>query len=396
MRNREYGNLAAAAAVPAALSPRNANPGPSEADVLPGPGAKRKLPRVEAIDFARGLAVSLMILSHGVKGLLRFDQFPAWGLVPIHLITKFSSSLFFLVFGVALAVVHLPHVGTARWPEKRMRLLVRGVRIFFWYKVLTIVEMFALYKPAEIIDTLLYRAFPVYVEILGYYAIALLWMPFALPAWKKAHLSLKLAAPFVVGVGAYVLAQRFGFFGSESLQAILVEHEKHYTWGQLTRLPLVMVGLLLGEFYLWNREKGRSAVWPVMVSAGLACALFAAFLVVKKAGIGEELVRIALNEGKHPPELDFSLFSVGGAFLLLAGALLGGNFLARALKPITIIGQDALQAFVFHIFVIFVFYRYLFGYWHQISYEHALALTGLLIGMTALWIKTVSWVKARS
>ncbi|RZA02488.1 MAG: DUF1624 domain-containing protein, partial [Proteobacteria bacterium] len=146
----------------------------------------RKKPRIEAIDFARGLAVTLMILSHGIKGLLTFEQFPAWGLVPIHLITKLSSSLFFLVFGLSLAIVHLPKVGTSQWPEKRTKLLLRGLKILFWYKVLTIVEMFSLYTREDILNTLLYKAFPVYVEILGYYAIALIWIPFALPLWKKA------------------------------------------------------------------------------------------------------------------------------------------------------------------------------------------------------------------
>ena len=70
-----------------------------------------------------------MILSHGVKGLISFDDYPTWGLVPIHLVTKFSSSLFILVFGVCLAVAYMPHVGTARWSEKRKGLLIRGLTI---------------------------------------------------------------------------------------------------------------------------------------------------------------------------------------------------------------------------------------------------------------------------
>ena len=73
--------------------------------------------RIEALDLARGFAIALMILSHGVKGLLSFDDFPQWGLVPIHLVTKFSSSLFILVFGISLAVAFLPDVNTARWGD---------------------------------------------------------------------------------------------------------------------------------------------------------------------------------------------------------------------------------------------------------------------------------------
>ena len=394
MRNRD---LAAAAAPETG----RVYPLPSASPALPAerpaltPEAKPKQGRIEAIDFARGLAVTLMILSHGVKGLLTFEQFPAWGLVPIHLITKFSSSLFFLVFGLSLAIVHLPAVGTARWPAKRTRLLVRGIKILFWYKVLTIVEMFALYSREDILNTLTYSAFPVYVEILGYYAIALLWIPFALPAWKKTPLALKLAAPLLAGVGAYY-AHHYVDFGSVGLQAILVEHQNHYTWGQLTRLPLVLLGVLVGEFYLWNRDRKGNYFWPSAISLGAAALLLGAFYWLKETPLAAEFLSFAMNEGKHPPERDFTLFSVGGAFLLLSLSFFGGNFLARALRPITIIGQDALQAFVCHIFVIFVFYRYLFDYFHKTTYEHALLLTGLLIGITAVWIKTVSWVKVRS
>mgnify|MGYP006148611571 CR=1 FL=1 len=54
-----------------------------------------------------------MILSHGTNGLMPFDDFPAWGQVPVHAITKFSSSLFVMVFGIAQEQVRVtsPFVG---------------------------------------------------------------------------------------------------------------------------------------------------------------------------------------------------------------------------------------------------------------------------------------------
>ncbi|RYZ97791.1 MAG: hypothetical protein EOP11_21550, partial [Proteobacteria bacterium] len=225
--------------------------------------------------------------------------------------------------------------------------------------------------------------------------IALIWIPFALPLWKKAPLALRMLAPLGAGVLAYYAHHHIDF-GSAGLQAILVEHKDHYTWGQLTRLPLVLLGLLVGEFYLWNRSRKGNYFWPAMVSFGSAAILLGCFYALKERPLAAEFLSFAMNEGKHPPERDFTLFSVGGAFCLLGIAFFGGNILAKALKPITIIGQDALQAFICHIFVIFVFYRYLFDYFHKTTYDHALLLTGLLIGITAVWIKTVSWVKARS
>jgi len=356
--------------------------------------------RVEALDLARGIAVTLMILSHGVKGLLTFDDIPIWGLVPIHLLTKLSSSLFILVFGMSLAVAYLPHVGTTAWPAKRRKLLVRGLIVFFWYKVLTIVEMFHLYSREDILNALLYRGFPVYVEILGFYALALLWIPWALPAWTAVPRWLKLASPVILVVLSHGLSSRFDFFGSESLRAILVEQENHYTWGQLARMPLVLTGLMAGELVATARRSGGRLL-PTGVFASIGALLLCAFTLRSWPRVSEVLEAIARNEGKHPPDLTFLLFSVGGAFMVLAVCLVsdGGRIsllLKPVSKPLSLIGANALQAFVFHIFVLFVFYRFLFNFWHAIPYSHALGLTVLLIAMTSLWIKIIQWVRRKS
>ncbi|MFN2360322.1 MAG: heparan-alpha-glucosaminide N-acetyltransferase domain-containing protein [Marinobacter sp.] len=350
--------------------------------------------RVDAIDFARGIAVTLMILSHGVKGLLDFEQFPDWGMVPIHAVTKFSSSLFIMVFGVALAVAFLPHVGTESWPKKRLKLLLAGVSIFFWYKVLTVVEMFQLAEPEQIIDALLYQTFPSFVEILGFYAIALIWVPFFLSLWVRMPLWLRLASPVLMVVLAEALAARFGFWGNASLKAILVEHDELYTWGQLARGPLILLGLLLGELILYCQPHVKRRMSMAGALLAVSVVLFAGFLWLASPDIYQTLNAIAMNDGKHPPELTFMVFSMAGALAILAIALAGGRPLAVALKLVTIIGSDAKAAFIFHISVIFVVFRYLLGYWQSISYDYALTLTiGLFIG-TALWIKLTAWMRS--
>jgi hypothetical protein len=356
--------------------------------LAPAPSA-----RIDAIDFARGVAVALMILSHGIKGLLAFEQIPSWGMVPVHLVTKISSSLFILVFGISLAVVYEPHVGTDRWPEKRKRLLIRALKVFFWYKILTIAEMTPLYSREDIIKTLLYQAFPVYVEILGFYAIALAWVAFFLPLWRKLPKLGQLALPVATAFAGIWLYHHFDFWGSDVLQALLVEHPKHYTWGQIARAPLVFLGLLIGaRIVAWRKSGRRSALMPAFAFLAVAVALLAGFLFISFPTLRADLLAIAKNEGKHPPELKFMLFSLGGAFLALAIAFAGGKVLAHALKPITLIGQDALQSFICHIFVIFVIYRYLLNYWHQVSYEQALGLTAAAMAVTALWIQVLHWL----
>jgi len=349
--------------------------------------------RVEAIDFARGVAVTLMILSHGVKGLLDFEQIPDWGMVPIHALTKFSSTLFIMVFGIALAVAFLPHVGKDSWPRKRLKLLMNGVIIFFWYKVLTVVEMFQIAEPEQVIDALLYQTFPSFVEILGFYAIALMWVPFFLSLWVRMPLWLRVLSPVLLVVIAELLAARFDFWGNASVRAILVEHDELYTWGQLSRGPLILLGLLVGELVLFCHSHLKRRMTLAGGLAGLSILLFGVFLWVGLPDLHDTLYAIAMNDGKHPPEFTFMVFSMAGALAILGLAIAGGGTLARVLKPVTIIGTDAKAAFIFHISVIFVVFRYLLGYWQSISYEYALTLTfGLVIG-TALWIKLTAWTR---
>ncbi len=351
----------------------------------PVPDLSRPAGRIGAIDLARGFAVCLMILSHGTNGLMPFDDFPSWGQVPVHAITKFSSSLFVIVFGIALAVAFVPKTGAPDWPRRRNRLLWRGLVVLFWYKVLTVVEMYGRHDRDAIVDTLLYRDFPSFVEILGFYAIALLWIPWLLPLWAKTPAWLRWLSPLPVAFASWWLLHNFDFWGVPQLQALLVEHPDYYTWGQLARGPLILVGLLIGGLLL--RYYGHPRTRLVLAGAlALAAAGLLGWFLLRADALRPLLVEIGRNVGKHPPQLMFMLFSLAGAFALLALAVAGGEWLARALRPIAVIGSDALMAFIVHISVIFLLFRETLDYYQAVSYERALVLTTLLIAATATWI----------
>jgi hypothetical protein len=243
-----------------------------------------------------------------------------------------------------------------------------------------------------------YRAFPSYVEILGFYAIALMWLPLFLPVWARTSPGLRWLSPLLLAIASQVLLRAFDFWGLHPLQAILVEHPDHYTWGQLSRGPLVLFGLCLGGL-LREQKAARS---ERLVAKGLTAGgalMFVAFSLLVGPDWKKELFAIAKNQGKHPPELLFMLFSMGGAFILLALALFGGNRLARRLSPVTQIGAQPLQAFVFHIAVLFLVLRTWLGLFHSVSYELALTLALALVVSTAAWIKVVtaatSWIQPR-
>ncbi len=367
---------------------RQATPALPELEPTPAVSPDAKRVRMDALDLARGFAIALMILSHSVKGLLTFEAFPTWGLVPIHLITKFSSSLFILVFGISLAMAYLPHVGTDRWDEKRRKLLIRGITVLFWYKVLTVVEMFHLYSREDILNALMYKSFPIYVEILGFYGLALLWVPFALQLWKIAPLPVRVLVPVALVSLLSWLNNNTQIFPSPQLQALLIEHDSYYTWGQLSRAPLIFVGLLLGQAIQTLRLRNLSSSQFMFYISG---ALFAGFCFLAWPDFSQALKAIALNKGKHPPDLPFMSFSLGGAFLLLGLAISGGNLLAQRLSLFTRLGRDSMSAFIFHVGVIFVFYRYLFDYFQKVPYGKALILGIALIVLTSFWIRVKNW-----
>lgn len=343
--------------------------------------------RIEAIDLARGIAIGLMIVSHSVSGLVGIRNVPEWGMVPIHLLTKFSSSLFILVFGVALAVAFLSHVERDDWPKRRLKLWLRAVEVWFWYKALLIVEMLPFNTPSEIVDALLYGRFGIWVEILGFYAIALLWVPLILPLWARAPLWSRLAViALLTALAAWLQGLSFG--GNDILKALLVDHQDHYTWGQLSRAPLILLGLLLGEAVL--RCIGVPALKKrlVLTLLGLGALMIGGFYALAVVGgdVYAAMLAVANNEGKHPPGLAFMLFSLGGALVLFALALAGGSKAAKALIPLTLVGSDALKAFIFHIVVIFLMLRFLWQGEGAYSYPEALGVGGLLILGTAAWI----------
>lgn len=350
------------------------------------------LGRTPELDLARGIAIVLMILSHTIKGLLSDEMIPTWGFVPIHLITKFSSTLFFIIFGISLALFYLPYVQTSKWKGKRKRLLLRGLEVTFWYKVLIIVQLFQITSRQTIIDTLLFYRSADFVEVLGFYGVILLWIPLFLPFWQRSSWTVRS-----VVLGAFTLISFFGesipFGTAIPLKALLVEQEGFYTFGQFPRGALVLVGLMLGEMISKTYSRKNGYYFLSFVFMGLSLACWFIFIFAADMGIYAHLVEIARNIGKHPPDLVFMSFSMGGAFGILGLCFLGRQPWTERLNLITIIGRNSLQAFIFHIVVIFVVYRWLLDYRHNIEYSKGLFLAALTIFLTSNWCWYLKWRK---
>ncbi|MFN0064128.1 MAG: OpgC domain-containing protein [Myxococcaceae bacterium] len=352
--------------------------------------------RLDALDSARGFAIALMVMSHTVKGLLPFNALPDWGLVPVHLFTKFSSTLFILVFGVSVAVAYVPKVWTSQWPKARRALWTRALIVLASYKVLTVVQMFERYDRQYMIDALMFLRFTDFAEILQFYGWLLLLLPLFLPAWRWLSLWGQLGVAWSLGFIGFLLRQHFDFFGIWQLQAIWVEHDDAFCFGLLTRGPMVLVAMAFGGM-LTNDPVHQRERLKTLSSAAIVLGLMGLtfFLGSYWENLGNVARALAKNYGKHPPRVIFMSFSAGGAFLLFGLLAKAKGFVHTLLWPFRVVGEQSLFCFNAHLIIVFVVFRWGMGLRHEVSYSQALVLTGANLVLCGTGAAAWGWLKRR-
>ena len=356
-----------------------------------GGAAKKVSKRIAGIDIARGIAIYLMIQSHTVKGLLYFRDMPDWGIWPMHTFTKISSSLFVIVYGVTLGVIFLPRTLTGKWKATARHLWWRALMVIFWYKVLILVQTLQTRSPDVIIDMLLYVKFPDFVEILNFYGWIMLGIPLLLPLWRK----LPIWAGLCITIGLALfgkLLSLWDFGGVVQIKAMVVEHKGYFCYGVLTRGPMALFGIFIGDLIGRAVQFHQRRKQVAMGCVGLGLFMVLLMLIAYQENLSKILVDMAKNIGKHPPELYFMLFSSGGALFILGLCLFIKGRGPWILKPFEILGKESLVTFNFHIIFIFLGLRWLFGlkrFKHpEVTYGEALLLvfvtTAACIGVAML------------
>jgi uncharacterized membrane protein len=346
-----------------------------------------QLKRYEGLDVARGLAIALMFLSHTVKGLLSNSMIPDTGFIPIHVLTKFSSSLFVIVFGITMAVVYVPKINSDSWSQRRNGIWKRAILIMLWYKILVYVQMFQIAPNHRIMDTLMFKRFSDFAEILNFYAWFMLLVPFILMLWSRLGIVGKASLVYLFALSGFLLEQHFDFWGVWQIKAIVSEHQGTFCFGILPRGAMALFGLLLGEVLLRGEDRKQAMFMLAKICFLLGLALLSTYFSLYWENLQQVTLRIAKNVGKHPPAMPFMLWSIGGSLACLGFCLALPKILLKLCWPLKIIGKQSFFCFNFHIIVIFYFYRYVFDLRRNVSYEESLMLFGLLsvMSVAAAW-----------
>jgi uncharacterized membrane protein len=341
------------------------------------PRQDMKRERLDNIDIARGFAIVLMMLSHTVMALNTYQMLPDFAFVPIHLITKFSSSLFIFIFGISIAKFYLPYYGTEKWPSKRNRLLWRAFNILIWYKILTIVQMFQTRTKEDIIDTLLFNNFTDFAEVLNFYWLNIIILVLLFPLWTRIHWGFKLLTIVLFAGLGVILENYFDFWSNWQIKAMLVEYPRTFCYGQFQRGALVLFGMFLGGIFLGRSGFKRDKFLIGSVSIGLALLMGGLFLLLTKESPEhrmEILTKISKNWGKHPPNLTFMSFSLFGAFSIFGICMIVPSWLTFIFKPFSLIGKEPFFCFNWHLIIIFVVFRYFMELRWDVTYNETILL----------------------
>lgn len=354
----------------------------------PARGSPELEQRIKSVDVARSFAIALMVLSHTVKGLMSFEMMPSFGIVPVHFLTKFSSSLFFLTFGAAVAVVYFPKVDDERWPVARWKLVRRALLIMVSYKALAVVQMYERNDWAAIADVLVWKQFPDFVEVLQFYSLFMLVLPFILRPVSRLSVVGLIFLAWMLGLGSELVRDVWDFGGNWQLQAILVEHRKAFCFGLITRGGFVLAGMAIGQALRRGPEVSSMHADPkarfrqvggTLIALGVAA--LSTFFVAYRDEFGNMTAALAKNWGKHPPNLAFLLWSAGGAALVLGLLLRLEAAGLRSPAWLEILGREPLLSFNVHILVVFLIFRGAFGLRHEVTYAGALGLTLVNLGI---------------
>ena len=336
--------------------------------------------RFQALDAARGLALSLMMLSHSMRLLsdrlffLQQGPLTVFGMTLI--VSKLATPLFVLVSGVAVCHVYVhrrPFVLRRALP----RLWRRALLIFAAYRLCAFFELVS--APGKELTEWWPPNGNSWSEILSFYTVVFLAAPFVM--WFRFRFgAVAMACVAIAALIGSLLVQPRG--PTSTAGAFLFGGTGSYFVPLLAYFPLFLVGIVLEDLRV-----ALPAVGPPGRHGMAALALVT--LAVLIAGMltlpdwHRFLLLIQMDQLKYPPQLPYRLFSFGLAIIAL-GTVFSCPIPLLA-RPLAVIGVNPLLVFVAHFAVLFLVLDRTLGLRGGLQGPWPLAIGwGMVLGVGAL------------
>jgi len=214
---------------------------------------EKKLTRNPAIDLLRGSAIIFMIITHVNSvfqkhpiGLL--DNFTWWG-----------ATVCFTIFLFCFGYIHGSKLEKSQY--KAGKTIIRVLKLAFIYYLTAIIACFFTDSQAfsieKVIEIITFQTFIPYTEFLVSFLLYELFIYiFQRPIKGLLKLSPILLFIFALSfyfIGNYIYALDWGYEFLNPLKALLVGYEDWHTFGLLSYLPVLALGMIWG--YSFNEPK---------------------------------------------------------------------------------------------------------------------------------------------
>lgn len=328
----------------------------------------QKKPRLRALDAARGIALVLMIVIHGLALFLEPHQSRAVyaTISALFLFTNIAPPLFVWIFGATMAYLLLEKIGDLTQLKKiRAHQWKRAFWIFLSREFLVVVVGLWEEKSAHnIIRQLLYLETGEWIEVLNCFLILLLASPWLMRLWRRSPLPARIALMAGFYAVGRALAQVDVPENMVALKNILVGYSGDTVAGThpdtfpVFQLSVFYFGGLLWGQHLRAAKPRESLSNPLWIGTGLA--FFSLIVSVLLAGLPPHgfVTAIAYDQFKYPPNLPYIFYGFAGAILASAAAYWTTeiretqNLIVRAIETL---GRNSLFVFSLQYVLLFTF-----------------------------------------
>lgn len=315
--------------------------------------------RLHFLDFARGIALVLIVLIHSFRNIVDTSTITHYALFAIpslfRLFSQAGHGLFMLIFGFLIGYVYITKAKQTQFSQVVLKFWSRALLIFLAYRACAFFEFYGLGREFHLINI----SDAGWSNILLFYSLACLVVPFILSAWQRVPI-----LTFYLAIPLLYLLYSVGFMldvpeSVTNLKAAITGQEAYYVFPLIPYLSVVIAGMLGG--YYFKKYYAYHKTYFAYITLALAGCTGAVLAIAFSGDYVQNLVDMRNHVYRNPVHVYSLLYTVTLALPLLALAHARQFIFHKTKGAIEYLGRHTLAAFMAHIFLIFIPTNYLLG-----------------------------------